>query len=220
VFPLKDDIPSTRVPVVNFLLILANVLVFLFELSLGTRVQLLITEYGIVPARSPDLVSAIPTLFTSMFLHGGWGHLFGNMLYLWIFGDNVEDRLGHVGYLFFYLACGVAAGVFHILTNAGSQIPTVGASGAIAGVLGAYLVLFPGARVLTLLPLFPITTTYIPAAFFLGIWFVMQVFSGALQWGISQPTSGVAFLAHVGGFVTGALFGLLARGFGREPTRA
>jgi membrane associated rhomboid family serine protease len=220
VFPLKDDIPSSRVPIVNFLLITVNVLVFLFELSLGSHVQLLIADYGIVPARSPDVFSAFPTLFTSMFLHGGWGHLFGNMLYLWIFGDNVEDRLGHVPYLLFYLACGAAAGIAHILTNAGSQVPTVGASGAIAGVLGAYLVLFPGARVLTLLPIFPVTTTYIPAVFFLGIWFVMQVFSGALQWGISQPTSGVAFLAHVGGFITGALFGLLARGFGREPTRA
>jgi rhomboid family protein len=218
VFPLKDDIPSSRAPVVTILLIIANLLVFLFELSLGPHVQGLITTYGIVPARSPDVVSAFPTLFTSMFLHGGWGHLFGNMLYLWIFGDNVEDRFGHVPFLFFYLACGVAAGIAHILTNAGSQVPTVGASGAIAGVLGAYLVLFPGARILTLLPF--LTTTYIPAAFFLGIWFVMQVFSGALQWGISQPTSGVAFLAHVGGFVTGALFGLLARGLTREPTRA
>jgi len=219
VFPLKDDIPSTRVPYVNFLLIVVNVVVFLFELSLGPHVQGLIVEYGIVPARSPDVLSAFPTLFTSMFLHGGWGHLFGNMLYLWIFGDNVEDRFGHAPYLFFYLACGVAAGIAHILTNAGSQVPTVGASGAIAGVLGAYLVLFPGARILTLLPIF--TTAYIPAGFFLGIWFVMQVFSGAMQWGItSHPTSGVAFLAHVGGFVTGAFFGLLARGFTREPTRA
>jgi membrane associated rhomboid family serine protease len=214
VFPLKDDIPSTRVPVVNYLFILANVLVFLFELSLGPRLQSFIMEYGLVPAHY-----TLANFFTSMFLHGGWAHLFGNMLYLWIFGDNVEDRLGHVGYFFFYLICGVAAGYAHVLANAGSTVPTVGASGAIAGVLGAYLVLYPQARVLTVLPIFPITTTYIPASFFLGIWFVLQLFSGALQFGMAQ-TGGVAFLAHVGGFVTGALFGLLARAFTREPARA
>jgi membrane associated rhomboid family serine protease len=213
VFPLKDDIPSERTPVVNILLIVVNVLVFFYELSLGPRLQSLITNYGVVPAHFE-----LRTLFTSMFLHGGWGHLFGNMLYLWIFGDNVEDRLGHVGYFFFYLICGLAAGMAHVLTNAGSNVPTVGASGAIAGVLGAYLVLYPQARVLTLLPIFPFTTVYIPAAFFLGIWFVMQLFSGALQFGIAQ-SGGVAFLAHVGGFLAGAFFGLLARGFSRA-TRA
>ena len=213
-FPLKDDIPSTRVPVVNFLFIGANVLVFLFELSLGPRLQSFIMVYGLVPAHF-----AFANLFTSMFLHGGWAHLFGNMLYLWIFGDNVEDRLGHVGYFFFYLICGVAAGYAHVLANAGSAVPTVGASGAIAGVLGAYLVLYPQARVLTVLPIFPITTTYIPASFFLGIWFVLQLFSGALQFGIAQ-TGGVAFLAHVGGFIAGAIFGLLARAFTRAPAQA
>jgi len=213
VFPLKDDIPSEHAPVVNILLIVLNVLVFLFEMSLGPQLQGLINTYGLVPARFE-----VSALFTSMFLHGGWGHLFGNMLYLWIFGDNVEDRMGHVGYLFFYLVCGVAAGVAHVLTNAGSAVPTVGASGAIAGVLGAYLVLFPRARVLTLLPFF--TTVYFPASFFLGIWFVMQVFSGAWQLGVAH-TSNVAFLAHVGGFVAGAFLGLLARGFGRrEPSQA
>jgi membrane associated rhomboid family serine protease len=213
VFPLKDDIPSSRAPVVNILFIVVNVLVFLFELSLGPQLQSFLTVYGLVPAHF-----SFATIFTSMFLHGGWAHLLGNMLYLWIFGDNVEDRLGHVGYLFFYLICGVAAGLAHVLSNAGSPVPTVGASGAIAGVLGAYLVLFPRARVLTVLPIFPITTTYIPATFFLGIWFVLQVFSGALQFGMAQ-TGGVAFLAHVGGFIAGAFFGLLARAFTREPAR-
>ena len=212
-FPLKDDIPSTRAPVVNILLIVINILVFLFEVSLGPRVQSLILAYGLVPARF-DFTS----LFTSMFLHGGWAHVLGNMLYLWIFGDNVEDRLGHVAYFFFYMVCGVAAGMAHVLTSAGSSVPTVGASGAIAGVLGAYLVLFPQARVLTLLPIFPLTTIYIPSIFFLGIWFVMQLFSGALQMGVAQ-TGGVAFLAHVGGFVAGAFFGLLARAFTKEPAR-
>jgi membrane associated rhomboid family serine protease len=213
-FPLKDDIPSSRAPVVNILFITVNILIFLFEASLGPQLQPFLLTYGLVPAHFQ-----FSHLFTSMFLHGGWAHVLGNMLYLWIFGDNVEDRLGHVGYFFFYLICGVAAGYAHVLTNAGSTVPTVGASGAIAGVLGAYLVLYPRARVLTVLPILPLTTTYIPAGFFLGIWFVLQIFSGAMQLGMAQ-TGGVAFLAHVGGFIAGAIFGLLARGFTRDPTQA
>jgi rhomboid family protein len=211
-FPLKDDIPSSRAPIVNILFIVVNILVFLFELSLGPQLQSFILTYGLVPAHFQ-----FSHLFTSMFLHGGWAHLFGNMLYLWIFGDNVEDRLGHVGYFFFYMICGVAAGYAHVLTNAGSMVPTVGASGAIAGVLGAYLVLFPQARILTLLPFF--TTIYISAGYFLGFWFVLQILLGALGYGMAQ-TGGVAFLAHVGGFVAGAFFGLLARAFTKEPAQA
>jgi membrane associated rhomboid family serine protease len=219
VFPLKDDIPGERAPVVCILLIVINVLVFLYELSFGPSIERFVTAYAVVPGRFVDHpMSQFPTLFTSMFLHGGWGHLFGNMLYLWIFGDNVEDRLGHVGFLVFYLVCGVAAGFAHILTSGGSMVPTVGASGAIAGVLGAYLVLFPGARVLTLLPTF--TTIYIPSIFFLGIWFLMQVFSGAIQLSVARGTGGVAFLAHVGGFVVGALIGMFARGAGRARAPA
>ena len=211
-FPIKDDIPSSRAPIVNVLFIVVNILVFLFEVSLGPQLQSFIQTYGLVPAHFQ-----FSHLFTSMFLHGSWAHVLGNMLYLWIFGDNVEDRLGHVGYFFFYMICGVAAGYAHVLTNAGSLVPTVGASGAIAGVLGAYLVLFPQARILTLLPFF--TTTYISAGYFLGFWFVLQILLGALNLGMAQ-TGGVAFLAHVGGFVAGAFFGLLARAFIREPAPA
>ena len=218
-FPLKDDIPADRAPIVCILLIVFNVLAFLYELSFGPAIQHFVTAFAVVPGRfAENPMGQLPTLFTSMFLHGGWGHLFGNMLYLWIFGDNVEDRLGHVGFLVFYLVCGLAAGFAHILTNAGSMVPTVGASGAIAGVLGAYLVLFPAARVLTILPTF--TTVYIPAVFFLGIWFLLQVFSGAVQLSVARGTGGVAFLAHVGGFVVGAILGLFARGAGRERAPA
>jgi membrane associated rhomboid family serine protease len=221
VFPLKDDIPSDKAPIVTVLLIVINILVFLFELSLGSGLEHFVTAWGVVPARFGEGTgSQLPTLFTSMFLHGGWGHVLGNMLYLWIFGDNVEGRLGHLGFLVFYLVCGVAAGLAHVLTNVGSAVPTVGASGAIAGVLGAYFVLFPGARVLSVLPVYPMRTAYVPAVLFLGIWFVMQVFSGAIQLSVAQNAGGVAFLAHVGGFVAGAAIGLFARGLGgpRERT--
>jgi membrane associated rhomboid family serine protease len=213
-FPLRDDIPSERVPFVSYLLIVANVLVFLYEISLGPAIQQLITHYGIVPVRFEFV-----DLLTSMFLHGGWGHLFGNMLYLWIFGDNVEDRMGHLPFLAFYLVCGLAAGYAHVLTNAGSTLPTVGASGAIAGVLGAYLVLYPRARVLTLLPTFPMSTAYIPAIFFLGIWFLLQVFSGLYQLSVTERAGGVAFLAHVGGFVAGLVFGAITAALTRGTAR-
>jgi membrane associated rhomboid family serine protease len=219
VFPLKDDIPAERAPVVCILLIVINVLAFLYELSFGPSIERFITAYAVVPGRfGHDPAGQFSTLFTSMFLHGGWGHLFGNMLYLWIFGDNVEDRLGHLGFLAFYLVCGVAAGFAHIWTNAGSMVPTVGASGAIAGVLGAYLVLFPRARVLTILPTF--ATIFVPSIFFLGIWFLMQVFSGAIQLSVAHGTGGVAFLAHVGGFVMGALIGMIAGGMTRARAQA
>jgi membrane associated rhomboid family serine protease len=221
VFPLRDDIPSQRLPAVSRLLIAANVAIFLYEVSLGPEIAVLLRGFGIVPAR----FAAYPggdfvTLFSSMFLHGGWGHLFGNMLYLWIFGVNVEDRMGHVAFLLFYLASGVIAGLAHIFSQPESVVPTVGASGAIAGVLGAYLVLFPRARVLTLLPTFPPALAQIPAVFFLGLWFVLQLFSGALQMSIARGTGGVAFLAHVGGFLAGVAFGgltaILTRGTDAE----
>jgi membrane associated rhomboid family serine protease len=212
-FPMRDDIPSRTVPLVSYGLLALNVLLFCFELSLGQGIARFVTEWGIVPARFTLADSReVATLFSSMFLHGGWGHLFSNMLYLWIFGDNVEDRMGHVPFLFFYLVAGGAAAAAHIATNPGSPIPTLGASGAVAGVLGAYLVLFPHARVQTILPTFPLMIAMVPAILFLGIWFVMQIFSGALQLSVAgRGTGGVAFLAHVGGFVAGAVFGLLAR---------
>jgi membrane associated rhomboid family serine protease len=211
VIPLRDDIPSRRLPVVSWLLIAANVTVFLYEVALSPGLRSLIQARGIVPAEfAADPGGEALTLLSSMFLHGGWGHLLGNMLYLWIFGDNVEDRMGPLRFLLFYLAAGAAAGLAHVYTQPDSAIPTVGASGAVAGVLGAYLVLYPRARVLTLLPTFPMTMAEIPAVFFLGVWFVFQLFSGALQMSVSRGSGGVAFLAHIGGFLAGVCFGVLA----------
>jgi Uncharacterized membrane protein (homolog of Drosophila rhomboid) len=178
--------------------------------------------YGVVPVHvyswpgSDEPFSALlQPLFTSMFLHAGWLHLIGNMWYLWIFGDNVEDRLGHIRYLVFYFACGVGAGVVHILLNPNSTVPSVGASGAIAGVLGAYLVSYPFARILTLVPIFFFFQVIeIPALIVLGLWFVMQFFYGtaSLTATTSAAGGGVAWWAHVGGFVIGIiLVGRLAR---------
>jgi membrane associated rhomboid family serine protease len=192
----------------------ANVLVFLYELSLGRGLERLIMHYGVVPAavlawpRSnlPLAAVALPFL-TSMFLHGGWLHLIGNMWYLWIFGDNVEDRLGHFSYLIFYLLCGVGAGIVHTILNAGTDVPSVGASGAIAGVLGAYLVSYPFARVLTLVPIFIfLQVIEIPALIVLGFWFVMQFLSGTASLAVAGGNAGgVAWWAHVGGFIIGMI---------------
>jgi membrane associated rhomboid family serine protease len=183
-------------------LIALNVAAFLYENSLGDDVQRLIGSFALVPAdlmRNPTHVGPI---FTSMFLHGGWGHLLGNMLYLWIFGDNVEDRLGHARYVVFYLLCGVAAALLHVALAPDSQLPTLGASGAIAGVLGGYIVLYPRARVLTLIPIFVfIRFIYVPAVLFIGIWFALQLLGGAQT--LHETGPGVAFWAHVGGFVAG-----------------
>jgi membrane associated rhomboid family serine protease len=160
------------------------------------------------------------TLLTSMFIHGGFLHIASNMLYLWVFGDNVEDQLGHVTYLIFYVVCGIAAGLTHVLVNAGSTIPSVGASGAIAGVLGGYLLMFPGAQVRTLLFLGPIILFPRISAFILiGFWFITQLLSGVASLGMtSQQTSGVAFWAHIGGFVAGLLLALVLRP--RQPSRS
>lgn len=215
--PLKDINHSQSYPLITVFLIILNGLVFVFEYSLGQRGLLnrFIYEFGVVPAfftsskywsQNGILLGLFP-LFSSMFLHGGWLHFFGNMLYLWVFGDNVEDRLGHFRYLFFYLICGLAAALFHIVTNPSSTMPTVGASGAIAGVLGAYLVLFPGARVLTLFPIFFFfQLVEIPALLFIGFWFVMQFFSGALSLvSANGQMGGTAWWAHIGGFVAGII---------------
>jgi len=215
--PLKDINRSQSYPLITVFLIILNGLVFVFEYSLGQRGLLnrFIYEFGVVPAfftsskywaQNGILLGLFP-LFSSMFLHGGWLHFFGNMLYLWVFGDNVEDRLGHFRYLFFYLICGLAAALFHIVTNPSSTLPTVGASGAIAGVLGAYLILFPGARVLTLFPIFFFfQLVEIPALLFIGFWFVMQFFSGALSFVAAKgQMGGTAWWAHIGGFVAGIL---------------
>jgi membrane associated rhomboid family serine protease len=211
--PLRDENPSSITPVVTRVLIVVNALVFLYQLMLGPQLRDFLFTWGMIPERitlalqghEEPLVAALLPAFTSMFLHGGWMHLIGNMWYLAIFGDNVEDRLGHVGYLFFYLVSGLAAAAVHWATNSGSRVPTVGASGAIAGVLGAYAALYPRARVITLLPFFPffVQVVALPALVVLGLWFVFQFASGFLASGMSG--AGIAFWAHVGGFAFGFL---------------
>src|SRR4051812_42742517 len=181
--PLKDTVRPRSAPVVTWGIILLNAVVFLYELSLPLeRLESLVAVLGMIPARLGADPDAYWTLLTCMFLHGGWMHFIGNMWVLFLFGDAVEDRMGPARYLVFYLLCGLAAGLTHYLTNPTSQVPTVGASGAIAGVLGAYFVLFPTAQVLTLVPvLFLPLFVEIPAVIFLGIWFASQLFSGTLS---------------------------------------
>ncbi len=221
--PLRDDNPIQTVPVVTRTLVVLNVVAFLFELSLGPHLNEFVFGYGLVPMRFEyALGGALPwlptigTVFTSMFLHGGWIHLLGNLWYLWIFGDNVEDRLGHARVLLFYLEGGIVAAVVHVLFNLGSRVPTVGASGAIAAVLGAYAVLYPRARVVTLIPIFFFFQIIaLPAMLVLGLWFVMQVFTGTLSIG-TGASGGVAWWAHIGGFA----FGMLVMLRGRKPAHS
>jgi len=209
--PLKDDNPTRTVPFVNYALIVACVLVFFWQVSLGARMEAAIYAYGLIPdvllgdARLPPELAVVPawlTVFTSMFMHGGWMHLIGNMLYLWIFADNVEDRFGHGRFVVFYVLCGIAAALAQALPDPDSQIPMVGASGAISGVLGAYLLMFPRAHVLVLLPFGPLSQLVrLPALFVLGLWFAIQLLSEMF----APPGAGVAFRAHIGGFVAGLL---------------
>jgi membrane associated rhomboid family serine protease len=209
VFPVSDVIPSRTTPFVTVALIIVNAAVFLHQVMLppGLREQF-VANYALIPA-----YFSVPTLVTSMFLHGGWSHIIGNMVYLWIFGDNVEDRLGHVLYLFFYLACGCVAAVLQLVFTPFSGVPMLGASGAIAGVMGAYFVLYPQSRVLTaIFILIFFDLVEIPAVFFLGIWFLMQLLSGVGSLGVSNAASGgIAFWAHIGGFAAGALVGFILR---------
>ncbi len=222
-FPLKDHNPTRRTPVVTIGLIAINVLVFLYEMTLGDSLGRFVAAWGAIPyeithatdlvgtaygpfvhAPGPPLIQL--TLVTSMFLHGSVSHIFGNMLYLWIFGNNVEDLMGRAKFVVFYLACGIIAGLTHVLVNPASAIPTVGASGAVAGVLGAYLVAYPRARVLTaVFIVFFIRLIELPASLLLIFWFVMQSFQGFLSLGARDMTSGVAWFAHIGGFVAGAI---------------
>ena len=207
--PLRDDNPTRTVPVVNYALIAACVLVFFWQVSLGSRMEAAVYGYGLIPdvllhgARLPPEIATVPawlTVFTSMFMHGSWMHLIGNLLYLWIFADNVEDRLGHGRFVVFYLLCGIAAALAQALPDPRSQIPMVGASGAISGVLGAYLLLYPRAHVLVLLPLGPFSQLMrLPALVVLGLWFALQLLSEM----IAPAGAGVAFRAHIGGFVAG-----------------
>jgi len=201
--PLRSSEPHYTRPTVTLTIIAVNVVVFLYELSMGMSSYSLnrfIMLHGIVPDHL-----TYSSILTSMFIHGGFLHIAGNMWFLWIFGRGVEDLLGHGKYLFFYLACGVAAGFAHVLLNANSTVPTVGASGAIAGVMGAYLIKFPRAHIVTLVFIFIfLTTVDIPAAFLLLYWFAIQFFSGVGSVGYSSASNGdVAWFAHVGGFLAG-----------------
>ena len=224
ILPLRTDYRDRSFPWVTTSLIVANVLVFLYELALGDGAESLIQVFGVVPlaistghgvtATSTSLSFGYPylTLVTSMFLHAGWLHLIGNMVFLWVFGQNVEDLMGHGYYLPFYLCCGVIANLAQVMIAPGSTIPSLGASGAISGVLGAYLVLFPFARVRTLVRIgWVILLPSVPAYLMLGGWFVLQLLSSLGSLGTSAETGGVAYSAHVGGFVFGFLWGRLYR---------
>ena len=230
--PLRDNIPSRITPVVNYGLIAATTLAFVFQLTRPEGGEDLVERYGMIPARvmNPGETIRIPdrepvrtprgiavretyheaepspvpewlTLLTCVFLHGGWLHFLGNMWFLYIFGDNVEDRFGHLGYIAFYLGCGMAASAIHLASAPDSPVPTIGASGAIAGVMGAYFLMYPRARVLTLIPIFFfLYPVELPAALFLGVWFLIQFFQGTF----AMEATGVAWWAHIGGFVAGA----------------
>ncbi|GAB4581438.1 MAG: rhomboid family intramembrane serine protease [Anaerolineales bacterium] len=216
--PLRDENPSSRFPFVNYTLLVLNILVFVFQILLEDGQQTFVYQFALIPAQITDGIGLGDALdiLTSMFMHAGLAHIGGNMLYLWIFGDNVEDAMGHGRFLFFYLIGGITASVAHILTNPGSQIPTVGASGAIAAVLGAYLVLYPQSRVVTLIFLgYFVRLAMVPAIFVLGLWFVLQLFQGVLMLGMGD-VGGVAFWAHIGGFVAGVV---LAKVFAKRTPR-
>jgi rhomboid family protein len=205
VIPIRDVIPSRTTPVVTVLIILINAAVFLYQQTLG---EAELTEFVYRNALVPVTFS-IPAVLTSMFMHGDWMHFLGNMWFLWIFGDNVEDRVGHGRFVLFYLLCGVAAALAQVWITPASRLPMVGASGAIAGVMGAYFVMFPHSRVLTLVPIFFfIELIEVPAIFFLGIWFLLQFLSGVTSLGVAraQDVGGVAFWAHVAGFVAGVIW--------------
>ena len=213
--PLRDKIRARRLPLVTIGLIIANIYIFIKEIFLGAELKGFICKYAVIPASFLHLntwtVSEASAngiaLVTALFLHGGWLHLLGNMWYLWIFGDNVEDRLGHFRFFIFYILCGLIGNLAHIAANINSNIPALGASGCIAGVLGAYFLFFPKSKIVTLLPIFVFwTVAEIPAFFFLGIWFLIQFFNGFLILPGSRESLGhVAWWAHIGGFAGGAL---------------
>jgi membrane associated rhomboid family serine protease len=201
--PLRDVIPSRTTPYITVTIIVLNALAWFYEVAMPREVLTRFLQvYGVVPASF-----SAPTLITSMFLHGSWSHVIGNMWYLWIFGDNVEDRVGHGRFIVFYLMCGIAAALGQTMMDPNSLLPTIGASGAIAGVMGAYFVLYPQSRVLTLIPLFFFYEIFeLPATVLLGFWFLMQLFSaGAIAVTASTNGGGVAFMAHVAGFVVGVV---------------
>jgi hypothetical protein len=209
--PIRDTVRSNHFPAVNYLIIFLNVLIFVWQLAQGPRINDALFLFGIVPTRysNPDLSVHFTTFqqllpfLASMFLHGGLLHILGNMWFLYIFGDNIEDRLGHIRYFLFYILCGVTAGLIQLITNWHSKIPTIGASGAISGVMGAYLLLYPRARILTLIPIFFfLQFVELPAFIFLGYWLLIQLFSAGLT---PSNVGGVAWWAHIGGFISGLI---------------
>jgi membrane associated rhomboid family serine protease len=211
--PIKDNIPTLRRPYLTIGLIITNVLIYLYQFALGESGRDFVFQFGAIPYEithfaevTPALAAPIAlTVFSSMFLHGGWFHLGSNMLYLWIFGNNIEDRLGPVRFLIFYLASGVVAVLTFVVTSPNTKVPLVGASGAVAGLLGAYIIAYPRARVLTLIWVFYfVRLVWLPAAFFLGFWFILQLISG-LPTLAGAGSSGIAYFAHIGGFVFGLL---------------
>lgn len=244
-FPIRDNIPASTRPVMNYTIIAVTVLVFFVQLAMGGGGEALVDQFGMIPDRvthpherlvisepyiestpmgpvlrenkhviEPTAFPAILTLLTCIFLHGGWLHIIGNMWFLYIFGDNVEDRLGHAGYLIFYLLCGSAASLAQLLVSPQSILPTIGASGAIAGVMGAYFLLYPHARVLAFIPIFILFYLFpIPAPIFIGIWFAIQFIEGTMSIG-AIADGGVAWWAHVGGFIVGYLIVRMLRGKG------
>jgi len=228
VVPIRDDNPINSTPVVVYALVALNAVIFLYEISLAEAdLQQFFNTWALVPAELTNSLgsgaSTAPgewfSLISSQFLHGGWLHVGGNMLYLWVFGNNIEDQLGSTKFLIFYLACGVLAGLSQWFFDPASAVPTLGASGAVAGIMGAYVIRFPRAKIVTLIPLFIIFTTFrIPAIFFLGWWFIQQAFYSAMSLGATADmgSGGVAYWAHAGGFVFGAilgpLLGLFAKG--------
>lgn len=239
--PLRDDNPTRSVAYVTYIIIVLNLLVFIYQLSLCSaaglaedchHLEAFFQVWALVPAKLTASFGGEPTglpfpawvtLFSSQFLHGGFLHIAGNMLFLWIFGNNVEDKLGHIKYIIFYLGCGALAALCQWFFSANSLIPSLGASGAIAGVMGAYILRFPQAKVLTLVPLgFFITTFQIPAIFFLGFWFLQQAFYGIASLGVQTSTGmaqgGIAYWAHAGGFVFGAILGPLLGLFADQAT--
>jgi membrane associated rhomboid family serine protease len=218
--PLRDDNPTRIVPVVTYALIAINIAVFLYELSLGEQLEAFFRVWAVIPRELTASFAGQPTglpfpawvtLITSQFLHGGFLHVAGNMLFLWIFGNNIEDKLGHVKYLIFYLACGILAGLTQWFFSSDSIVPSLGASGAIAGVMGAYILRFPKAEILTFVPGFFITFR-VPALFFLGFWFAQQALysfaSLSVPTNVGMQSGGIAYWAHAGGFVFGAILGL------------
>jgi membrane associated rhomboid family serine protease len=222
-FPVSDSNPTHRTPILTYLLVGINVAVFLFELTMSqTQLQNFFLDYSVVPyllSRDGLAPDNILDVFRSMFFHGGWLHLIGNMVYLWIFGDNIEDRLGRIPFLILYFVSGIVAVISQYVIDPNSQIPLVGASGAIAGVLGSYLILFPAARVRTITLMGRMSRmSETSAVIVLGLWFVLQLFNGIAGLGV-ETGGGVAFFAHIGGFIAGVVLTYLLRPFSNPPTR-